>query len=61
MAEEIKITVPIAFTVALIIRHNQAISENEARELAHELHDLVAAVQAATPHTRLTRPRWSSV
>jgi hypothetical protein len=47
MAEEIKITVPIAFTAVLIIRHNQAISENEARELAHELHDLVAAVQVA--------------
>lgn len=47
MTEAIKIAIPIALTVSQIIRHNQAISANEACQLACELHDLVAAVKAA--------------
>jgi hypothetical protein len=44
---DLKITIPFALTVSQIIRHVQAISANEACQLACELHDLVAAVRAA--------------
>jgi hypothetical protein len=47
MIEKIKITVPIALTLAEIARANQEISDDEALKLAHELHDLIAAVQTA--------------
>ena len=47
MIEKIKITVPIALTLAQIARANQEIRDDEALKLAQELHDLIAAVQTA--------------
>jgi hypothetical protein len=44
---DITITIPLTLTSSQIIRASPAaISESEALELAHELHDLVAEVQA---------------
>ena len=44
---DITITIPLALTTSQIVRANPAaISESEARQLALELHDLVAEVQA---------------
>jgi hypothetical protein len=44
---DITITVPIGFTVADIARANQSLSDSEWRELAHELHAIIAAVRAS--------------
>ena len=43
----IMITIPLALTLAQFARALPGISDNEARELAQEKHDLIAAVQAA--------------
>jgi hypothetical protein len=45
--DDITITIPIALTTSQVIRASPAaISESEARQLALELHDLIAEVQA---------------
>ena len=43
----IMITIPLALTLAQFARAIRGISDDEARELAQEMHDLIAAVQAA--------------
>ena len=47
MIEKIQITIPLALTRAEIARVNEKIRDDEALTLAHELHDLIAAVQTA--------------
>jgi hypothetical protein len=42
---EIRLTIPLALTVSQIARANPTIDDDEARELAQEVHSIIATVQ----------------
>jgi hypothetical protein len=44
---DIQLTIPVALTVSQIARANPTIGDDEARELAQQLHSIIDAVQAA--------------